>query len=74
MADEPIDLTQKILIDIQDRLARIEKKQDEGNLFMRDVALRATLIEVRLGQMQVSIDKVEGRLDKIEKHTGLVDA
>lgn len=74
MADEPIDLTQKILIDIQERLARIEKKQDEGNLFMRDVALRATLIEVRLGQMQVSIDKVEGRLDKIEKHTGLVDA
>jgi hypothetical protein len=74
MADDPIDLTQKILIDIQERLARIEKKQDEGNLFMRDVALRATLIEVRLGQMQVSIDKVEGRLDKIEKHTGLVDA
>lgn len=74
MADDPIDLTQKFLIDIQERLARIEKKQDEGNLFMRDVALRATLIEVRLGQMQVSIDKVEGRLDKIEKHTGLVDA
>ena len=74
MADDPIDLTQKILIDIQERLARIEKKQDEGNLFMRDVALRATPIEVRLGQMQVSIDKVEGRLDKIEKHTGLVDA
>ena len=74
MADDPIDLSQTILIDIQERLARIEKKQDEGNLFMRDVALRATLIDVRLGQMQVSIDKVEGRLDKIEKHTGLVDA
>ncbi len=43
MANGPIDLTQKILIDIQERL----------------------------GQMQVSIDKVEGRLDKIEKHTGI---
>ena len=47
MSDDPMDLTQKVLIDIQEQLARIEKKQDEGNLFMRDVALRATLIDLR---------------------------
>lgn len=69
---EPTDATQQILQKIQEGITEIKADTKTIKTDLHDVALRTTLIEVRLGAMQGSIDRIREDVDAIKKHVGLV--
>jgi hypothetical protein len=79
--DKPADLTQKILIDIQERLGRIEKDQVtilqtvvEMAKAVNTSAEAVTELNGRMEIVEGRLNSIDGRLARIEKHTGLVKA
>jgi phage shock protein A len=71
MTDEPENLVLQLLREMRAEMADLRKDVKSG---FRDLGTRVTLLEVRMGTMQTSIDKIEDRLERIEKHTGMVKA
>ncbi|MGO9173187.1 MAG: hypothetical protein ACLP7P_14660 [Rhodomicrobium sp.] len=81
MADKPVDLTQKILIDIQERLGRNEKDQvtilETVVEMAKTVNATAEVVTELNGRTEVvegRLNSIDARLARIEKHTGLVSA
>lgn len=71
MADDPENLTLRLLqemrAEMKARFDAIESAIGDLRVDVKEVSLATSLLEVRMG-------KVSDRLDRIEKHIGLVKA
>ena len=74
MADEPTDLTLQLLRRMDQRLQGIDTKIDRVLDDVHDLKVRMASVEEGLAGIHRRIDRMDLRVDRIERRLELVDA